>query len=96
MVRLARCTDSTCTGHTVRDVGPGESPSLAIGNDGLALIAYGNRLEETAVLTANMGSPDALEGGMAFVERREPVWRASVAADCPAIPALKGSAGATA
>ncbi len=50
--------------------------------------------KETAVLTANMGSPDALEGGMAFVERREPVWQASVATDCPAIPALKDSGGA--
>jgi hypothetical protein len=41
--------------------------------------------EETTVLTSNMGSPDALEGGMAFIERRAPRWGASVSADCPQI-----------
>ena len=41
--------------------------------------------EETTVLTSNMGSPDALEGGMAFFERRAPRWEASVGADCPQI-----------
>lgn len=43
--------------------------------------------QETTALTANMGSPDALEGGLAFVERRSPRWQASVAAECPEIPA---------
>ena len=41
--------------------------------------------DETAVLTSNMGSPDALEGGMAFFERRAPRWVSSVGADCPQI-----------
>ena len=46
--------------------------------------------EETSVLTTNMGSADALEGGLAFVERRAPQWQASVSAECPEIQADTG------
>ena len=38
---------------------------------------------ETTVLTSNMGSPDAIEGGMAYFERRAPQWRASVSENVP-------------
>ena len=47
--------------------------------------------DETSALTSNMGSPDALEGGMAFIERRAPVWEASVSANCPQIPRSTGT-----
>jgi enoyl-CoA hydratase/carnithine racemase len=47
-------------------------------------------IEETGVLTANMGSSDALEGGMAYVERRAPRWQASVSTGCPEIQAGSG------
>jgi enoyl-CoA hydratase/carnithine racemase len=33
---------------------------------------------ETAVLHRSMGSDDAVEGGLAYVERREPVWKTGV------------------
>lgn len=39
---------------------------------------------ETAWLAHTMGSPDALEGGAAFVERRTPRWSSSVNSDWPA------------
>lgn len=41
------------------------------------------KARETSVLTSNMGSPDAIEGGMAYFERRAPQWRASVSEDVP-------------
>jgi enoyl-CoA hydratase/carnithine racemase len=33
-----------------------------------------------------MGGPDAVEGGLAYVERREPRWKSSVSADWPGWP----------
>lgn len=39
---------------------------------------------ETRHLLHTMGRPDALEGGMAYVEKREPRWQSRVDADWPA------------
>jgi hypothetical protein len=33
-----------------------------------------------------MGAPDAVEGGLAYVERRPPRWRGRVSADWPEWP----------
>ena len=38
---------------------------------------------ETKALHYTMGKPDAIEGGMAFFERRDPNWTSSVADDWP-------------
>ena len=38
---------------------------------------------ETRALHYSMAGPDALEGGMAYVERRKPQWRSSVNKDWP-------------
>jgi enoyl-CoA hydratase/carnithine racemase len=38
---------------------------------------------DTAALHHSMAKPDAVEGGMAFIERRQPDWKASVNADWP-------------
>lgn len=38
---------------------------------------------ESRALNYTMGLPDALEGGMAYVERRPPLWRGSVSRDWP-------------
>ncbi len=38
---------------------------------------------ETAVLHHTMGMPDALEGGMAYFEKREPDWQGRVSQDWP-------------
>ncbi len=50
IVRLARCADPICNDHTITDLGPGNAPSLAIGSDGLPIVAFGNSLEEAAVI----------------------------------------------
>jgi enoyl-CoA hydratase/carnithine racemase len=39
---------------------------------------------ETEAHLAIMGTPDAREGVMAFLERRDPVWSGSVSRDWPA------------
>ncbi len=38
---------------------------------------------ETAVLHHSMGTEDAVEGGVAYVERREPVWKTAVTKQWP-------------
>jgi hypothetical protein len=38
---------------------------------------------ETKLLHHTMGGPDAIEGGLAFVERRVPEWKSSVSGDWP-------------
>ncbi len=38
---------------------------------------------ETRALNHTMVRPDAIEGGMAYVERREPRWSGSIGADWP-------------
>jgi enoyl-CoA hydratase/carnithine racemase len=38
---------------------------------------------ETRMLHHSMGKPDAMEGGMAYFERRQPNWRSSVTGDWP-------------
>ena len=44
-------------------------------DDGIAL--------ETALLNMSMREPDALEGGVAFFEKRAPNWRGSINNDWP-------------
>lgn len=39
--------------------------------------------EETRALHHSMAQPDAIEGGMAYFERREPHWQSSVGKDWP-------------
>ena len=39
--------------------------------------------EETRALHLSMAKPDAIEGGMAYVERRSPEWKTSVNQDWP-------------
>ncbi len=41
---------------------------------------------ETELHHVLMGAPDAIEGGLAYVERRPPKWQGSVAKDWPAWP----------
>lgn len=41
---------------------------------------------ETELHHALMGAPDAIEGGLAWVERRAPAWRGRVSTDWPAWP----------
>ena len=38
---------------------------------------------ETRALHYTMGKPDALEGGMAFFEKRKPEWQGKVSEDWP-------------
>jgi enoyl-CoA hydratase/carnithine racemase len=38
---------------------------------------------ETRALHHSMGKPDAVEGGMAYFERRAPRWQTRVGADWP-------------
>jgi len=38
---------------------------------------------ETRALHHSMGRPDAIEGGMAWFEKRAPRWRSSVRQDWP-------------
>ena len=38
---------------------------------------------ETRALNYTMTKPDAVEGGMAYIERRNPEWKASVSDDWP-------------
>lgn len=40
---------------------------------------------ETSVLHATMGAADALEGGVAYMEKRQPVWQGSVNQDWPEV-----------
>ena len=42
--------------------------------------------KETALHNVVMGAPDSVEGVMAFVEKRKPVWQGSVAKDFPEWP----------
>jgi hypothetical protein len=38
---------------------------------------------ETKALHHSMGKPDAVEGGMAYFERRTPQWQSTISADWP-------------
>jgi hypothetical protein len=38
---------------------------------------------ETLALNHTMSTPDAVEGGLAYFERRTPQWRASITRDWP-------------
>ena len=41
---------------------------------------------ETAVLHHSMGTEDAIEGGLAYAEKRQPVWRTEVSLHWPDLP----------
>lgn len=51
--------------------------SLSLSRDALGAL-------ETRHLKHTMGRPDALEGGLAYAEKRQPNWQSRVAADWPA------------
>ena len=42
--------------------------------------------KETALHHVLMGAPDAIEGGLAYVERRKPDWKLRVSKDWPDWP----------
>ncbi|WP_076000338.1 enoyl-CoA hydratase/isomerase family protein [Pseudohalioglobus lutimaris] len=51
---------------------------------GLHMTYNGLAEKESRALNFTMSKPDAIEGGMAWFERREPVWQGSLAEDWPA------------
>ena len=54
--------------------------------ESFSLSPEGVERKETALHRVVMGSPDSIEGVMAFIEKRKPEWKGSVARDWPDWP----------